>query len=90
MAAQMTANNLFCSGLTTQALGPLTQVPLPFLRYLGDGIDDLLVVVVAVDHPFLLQSAKVSHNLSLHPFQRQTETQSKPYINIIDTYEARL
>ena len=41
--------------------------------YLSDGIDDLLVVILTVDHSFFFQGAKVSHDLSFHPFQWETE-----------------
>ena len=40
--------------------------------YLGNGIDDLLVVVFTVDHSLLLQRSEVSHDLTLHPLQWKT------------------
>lgn len=39
--------------------------------YLGNGVDDLLVVILTVDHTLLLQRAKVSHDLTLHSLQRK-------------------
>ena len=34
--------------------------------YLSNGIDDLLIVVLAVDQSLLLQGAEVTHYLPLH------------------------
>ena len=43
------------------------------ILHLGNGIDDLLVVIFAVDHSLFLQCTEVSHYLTLHPLQRKTE-----------------
>ena len=41
--------------------------------YLGNGIDNVLVVIVAVHHALRLKCTKIAHYLALHTLQWKTE-----------------
>ena len=53
---------------------------------LGNSIDDILIIILAVHHPLRLQGAKIAHYLTLHTLKRKAKWDGKLHTFMFITY----